>query len=136
MTKDKTSAEISVETWRRCQMLKRRPGESMDELFSRALDALEEQQEASEAAETAGEAAEAAAADTGLKEDWQAALVAVWEHLREVGEASPSEIRDAVHPEHPCDSSPEWWWKKLGGEIDQLPGVERVSQRRFEYSEE
>jgi hypothetical protein len=135
MSKDTTTAEISVETWRRCQLLKRRPGESMDELFSRALDALEEQQERREETKTAREEAEAAAAATGLDDEWQAALVAVWAHLREVGEASPSDIRDAVHPEHPCDSGEEWWWKKLSDEIAQLPGVERRSQRRFEYTE-
>jgi len=134
MSKDTTTAEISVETWRRCQLLKRRPGESMDELFSRALDALEEQQQQREETKTSREEAEAAAAATGLDDDWQAALVAVWAYLRKVGDASPSDIRDAVYAEQSCDSSPEWWWKKLSDEIGQLPGVERVSQRRFEYT--
>jgi hypothetical protein len=134
MSKETTTAEISVETWRRCQLLKRRPGESMDELFSRALDALEEQQEQQEETQSAREEAEAAAAATGLDDDWQAALVAVWAYLREEGAASPSDIREAVYADQPCDSGEEWWWKKLSDEIGQLPGVERASQRRFEYT--
>jgi len=119
-----TNIPVSDEVWRELNSRKN-PGDSFDDVLRRELGLVDEDRR---------QQAEAAAADTGLNEDWQAALVAVWDHLREVGEASPNDIRDAVHPEHACDSSPEWWWKKLGGEIAAMPGVERVSQRRFEFN--
>lgn len=59
------------------------------------------------------------------------ALVAIWQLLQERGEASPSEIKRALYDEHACGHSEEWWWKKLGPLIDELPGVERANQRRF-----
>ena len=117
-----TNIPVSDEVWRELNSRKN-PGDSFDDVLRRELGLVDEDRR---------QRAEAAAADTGLGEDWQAALVAVWAYLQEVGEASPSDIRDAVHPEEPCDSSPEWWWKKLSGEIAAMPGVERVSQRRFE----
>jgi predicted CopG family antitoxin len=119
-----TNIPVSEQVWRELNSRKN-PGDSFDDVLRRELGLVNHHDRAD---------AEAAAAATGLGEDWQAALVAVWEHLREVGEASPSDIRDAVHPEHPCDSGQQWWWKKLSDEIDQLPGVERASQRRFEYT--
>jgi len=118
-----TNIPVSDEVWRELNARKN-PGDSFDDVLRRELGLVDHHDRAD---------AEAAAAATGLDGDWQAALVAVWEHLRDVGEASPSEIRDAVHPEQSCDSGEEWWWKKLGGEIGELPGVERVSQRRFEW---
>jgi hypothetical protein len=118
-----TNIPVSEQVWRELNSRKD-PGDSFDDVLRRELGLVDHYDRAD---------AEAAAAATGLGDDWQAALVAVWAYLREVGEASPSAIRDAVHPEHPCDSGEDWWWKKLSGELDQLPGVERVSQRRFEF---
>lgn len=119
-----TNIPVSDEVWRELNSRKN-PGDSFDDVLRRELGLVDEDRR---------QQAEAAAADTGLDEDWQAALVAVWAYLQEVGEASPSDIRDAVYAEEPCDSSPEWWWKKLSGEIAAMPGVERVSQRRFEWT--
>jgi predicted CopG family antitoxin len=119
-----TNIPVSDEVWRELNSRKN-PGDSFDDVLRRELGLMDEDRR---------QHAEAAAADTGLGEDWQAALVAVWAYLQEAGEASPSDIRDAVHPEQPCDSGEEWWWKKISGEISAMPGVERVSQRRFEWT--
>jgi predicted CopG family antitoxin len=119
-----TNIPVSEQVWRELNSRKN-PGDSFDDVLRRELGLVNHHDRAD---------ADAAAAATGLDEDWQAALVAVWAYLREVGEASPSDIRDAVYADQPCDSGEEWWWKKLGDEIAQLPGAERVSQRRFEYT--
>jgi len=59
------------------------------------------------------------------------AFVAIWEYIQNEGEASPKDIREAVHADHPAGHEIDWWWKKLGPHVEELPGVERASQRRF-----
>lgn len=63
------------------------------------------------------------------------AVVAVVEYIRDEGWATPQEIRDAVHDDHPAGShNPEWWWRdKIAGLLEAVDCVERVHQRRVEW---
>ena len=100
----------------------KRPGESFDDVLRRELGLARPTDDL-----------DAALADLPLDEEWQAAARACHAYIREHGEVSPQELRDEVHPEVPVASSPEWWLKKLGGELAKLPGIERASQRRYEW---
>jgi len=59
------------------------------------------------------------------------ALVAIWRYIREEREVTPQEIKTEVYTEHGCGHTEDWWWKKLGPLVNELPGVERANQRLF-----
>lgn len=60
------------------------------------------------------------------------ALVAMWQHVHETGETSPQEFRREVHPDNTAGRiSSEWWWKVLRHPLEDTPGVEKLSQRRY-----
>jgi DNA-binding transcriptional LysR family regulator len=119
-----TNIQVSQEVWTALNRQKR-PGESFDDVLRRELGV----------GPTDRDGLDAALAELPLDEEWQAAARACHAYIREHGEVSPQELRDAVHPEVPVGSSAEWWWKKVGGELEQLPGIVRTSQRRYEWRE-
>jgi len=64
------------------------------------------------------------------------AVVAIAAFLREVpkGWASPQDIRDAVHAEHPAGKeNADYWWSKMAEWLEHVDEVERVHERRVEW---
>lgn len=62
------------------------------------------------------------------------AIEGMWRYVRDEAPVSPQDIRDNVFAEHSAGKdSVEWWWKKLSEFLDDAPGVERTSQRRYEF---
>jgi len=122
-----TNISISDAVWEELNSRKT-PGDSFDDVLRRALDMAEGGNSGDRRA-----AAEDAVAELDVDDKYRSGMLACWEYLREKGEASPSELREEVHSDHDAGASAEWWWRQVGPGLEQLPGVARPSENRFEY---
>lgn len=119
-----TTINIKPDTWRDLNKLKE-PGDSFDDVIQRLLGDGENNPHNS----AVGDLDELAEHD--LTDEELDAVRAMAAFVRDRGEASPKDIRDEVHEDHPANKGVEWWWKELGGALEDVDGIERVSQRRF-----
>lgn len=142
---EKTSIEVSLETWQNLNQRKRRPGESFDDVIQRLLTdepdsdtrtAEEPRDEPDTRADTLTpeDVAARVGEAVGLKDERERSLAAGLRYLRNEGEAQTSEIVAAAYSAVPTYSSEQSWrsnlWNNVGTALRETGAVELENKSR------
>jgi len=106
--------------------MKKNPGESFDDVLRREL-----------GLETDGDLPVDVAqylAELDISDTERAAVQAMYEYVRDNGECAPQDLKADVQPTHTAGkNNTEHWFSTLSDYLDACPGIERASQRRYEF---
>jgi predicted CopG family antitoxin len=142
---EKTSIEVSLETWQDLNQRKRRPGESFDDVIQRLLGdrpdsdrriAEEPRDEPDTRADalTPEDVAAHVGDAVGLTNQRERSLAAALRYLRDEGEAQTSEIVAAAYAAVPTYASEASWrsnlWNSVGTALRKTGAVELTNKSR------
>jgi len=119
-----TNIPVSDEVWKQLN-IRKEPGESFDDVLRREL-GLDTTSDLPREVDTY-------LAQLDVSDSERDAVEAMWRYVRDESPVSPQDIRDEVHPGNETGKDTEWWWKKLSPFLDEAPGIDRASQRRYQF---
>lgn len=117
-----TSIKVSEEVWQELNG-KKRLGDSFDDVLRREL-GLDDDRD------------DDPVADLDLAESKADAVRAMYEFVKAQGETTPKSLKAEIFDEYPATyegSGPDYWHRQLAEYLEQLPGIERPSQRRWVF---